>query len=63
MLRVKRFLVGFLAEHCLHHPGWYLGFTHCGMAMLSYRLDKYWNLGEWKKNEEEKESGTSSTSS
>lgn len=50
---MKRFIVKFLEAHCLHHPWWYFSYTNCGMAMLSYRLDQYWNLGEWKKPDEE----------
>lgn len=65
---MKRFIVNWLEAHCLHHPWWYLGYMPCGMARLSYKLDKYWNIGEWKKpdwkkrdEEEAREEDRSST--
>lgn len=47
-LKIKYFIVDALEKYRLHHPYWYIGYTNCGMAELSYHLDKKWNVGLWK---------------
>ncbi len=46
---MKRLIVIALERYCLHHPWWYLGRTYCGMATLSWRLNKKWGLDVWTK--------------